>query len=73
MSIAPPEAELVVAQEPAVVGGEAHGELSCTRVFTDSSCMDSNTAAVLWIGGVVVALTVVVVVWLVRRALRRRR
>lgn len=55
------------------VGGEAHGELSCTTVFTDSPCMDANMAAVLWVAGIVVALTVVAVAWLVRRTLRRRR
>lgn len=35
--------------------------------------MDANMAAVLWVAGIVVALTVVAVAWLVRRTLRRRR
>lgn len=63
-------AEGVVADQ---VGGEAHGELSCTTVFTDSPCMDADMAAVLWVAGIVVALTVLAVVWLVRRTLSRRR
>ena len=65
-----PHAEDVVADQ---VGGESHGELSCTTVFTDSPCMDANMAAVLWVAGIVVALTVVAVAWLVRRTVRRRR
>lgn len=73
MTAAPPEAELVGAGEPAVVGGEAHGELSCTTVFTGSPCMDANMAAVLWVAGIVVALTVVAAVWLLRRTLSQRR
>jgi membrane protein implicated in regulation of membrane protease activity len=35
--------------------------------------MDANTAAVFWVAGFVVALTVVALIWLLRRSMRRRR
>ena len=68
MTIAPPEAEPVVTQEQAFVGGEAHGELTC--VYDCGPSVESFPLFALT--GIVIGL-IAIGILAVRRALRQRR
>lgn len=71
MTTAPPEVEPVIAEDPAVVGGESHGELTCVADCGPSPGLVVEALPIVALLGVIIGLAIAALT-LVRRRLSRR-